>query len=252
VELRDIEIFLRLAEELHFGQTAERLHVSQARVSQAIKAQERRIGGALFDRTSRAVVLTPLGQQLREDLRAGYDTIRRGVTARDGIGARDARTPGVDQRRKPQRRITAGLSAEAPWGSRDRRWLSTMRQSRGRGTCAPGPAGRGEHGVRRSRIACSPGPMRDPLHDHRPGTASGPVGGGGTTARSSVEPRGRTARAHVRPARSGPQAGTPINGLRSCPGAAKAVPVTYPLRKESRRGDGRIIGIPATWSTLGQ
>ncbi|MDQ0766754.1 LysR family transcriptional regulator [Streptomyces canus] len=35
MELRDIEIFLTLAEELHFGRTAERLHVSQARVSQA-------------------------------------------------------------------------------------------------------------------------------------------------------------------------------------------------------------------------
>lgn len=79
MELRDIEIFLTLAEELHFGRTAERLHVSQARVSQAIKAQERRIGAALFDRSSRAVMLTPLGAQLREDLRSGYDAIRTGV-----------------------------------------------------------------------------------------------------------------------------------------------------------------------------
>jgi DNA-binding transcriptional LysR family regulator len=79
VELRDIEIFLTLAEELHFGRAAERLHVSQARVSQAIKAQERRIGGMLFERTSRAVTLTSLGEQLREDLRTGYDAIHRGV-----------------------------------------------------------------------------------------------------------------------------------------------------------------------------
>jgi len=79
VELRDIEIFLTLADELHFGRTAERLHVSQARVSQAIKAQERRIGAALFDRSSRAVTLTPLGAQLRDDLRTGYDAIRTGV-----------------------------------------------------------------------------------------------------------------------------------------------------------------------------
>lgn len=79
MELRDIEIFLTLAEELHFGRTAQRLHVSQARVSQAIKAQERRIGAALFDRTSRAVTLTLIGKQLRDDLRAGYDTIQKGV-----------------------------------------------------------------------------------------------------------------------------------------------------------------------------
>lgn len=79
MELRDIEIFLTLAEELHFGRTAQRLHVSQARVSQAIKAQERRIGAALFDRSSRAVTLTPLGAQLRDDLRSGYDAIRTGV-----------------------------------------------------------------------------------------------------------------------------------------------------------------------------
>src|SRR5688572_27159371 len=44
VELRDIEIFLTLAEELHFGRTAERLRVSPARISQSIKQQERRIG----------------------------------------------------------------------------------------------------------------------------------------------------------------------------------------------------------------
>jgi DNA-binding transcriptional LysR family regulator len=79
MEFRDIEIFLALAEELHFGRTAERLHVSQARVSQAIKAQERRIGGTLFERTSRAVRLTPLGERLRERLSAGYREIIAGV-----------------------------------------------------------------------------------------------------------------------------------------------------------------------------
>lgn len=69
MELRDIEIFLTLAEELHFGRTAERLHVSVARVSQAIKKQERAIGAELFARNSHRVRLTPLGEQLRDDLR---------------------------------------------------------------------------------------------------------------------------------------------------------------------------------------
>ncbi|MFI0445372.1 LysR family transcriptional regulator [Actinomadura sp. 6N118] len=68
-----------LAEELHFGQTAERLHISQARVSQAIKKQERRIGTALFDRTSRTVALTPIGRRLRDDLQQAYDLIQSGL-----------------------------------------------------------------------------------------------------------------------------------------------------------------------------
>jgi DNA-binding transcriptional LysR family regulator len=79
VELRDIEIFLTLAEELHFGRTAERLRISQARVSQAIKKQERRIGGALFERTSRHVRLTPLGKQLRDELAVGYQQLQTAI-----------------------------------------------------------------------------------------------------------------------------------------------------------------------------
>jgi DNA-binding transcriptional LysR family regulator len=81
LELREIEIFLTLAEELHFGRTAERLRVSSARVSQAIGLQERRIGAALFDRTSRRVTLTPIGARLRDDLTAGYRNIQDGLAA---------------------------------------------------------------------------------------------------------------------------------------------------------------------------
>ncbi|NUR93225.1 MAG: LysR family transcriptional regulator, partial [Nonomuraea sp.] len=77
MELRDIEIFLTLAEELHFGRTAERLYVSQARISQAISQQERRLGAVLFDRSNRRQVrLTPLGRQLRDDLRPVYASMR--------------------------------------------------------------------------------------------------------------------------------------------------------------------------------
>lgn len=79
MELRDIEIFLTLAEELHFGRTAERLHVTPARVSQAIKKQERIIGAELFERTSRVVRLTPIGEQLRGELEVGYRQIRQAI-----------------------------------------------------------------------------------------------------------------------------------------------------------------------------
>ncbi|HET8717564.1 MAG TPA: LysR family transcriptional regulator [Nocardioidaceae bacterium] len=80
MEFRDLEIFLTLAEELHFGRTAERLHVSQARVSQAIKKQERRIGAPLFWRTSRRVELTPIGRRLRSQIQEGYDLIQHGLS----------------------------------------------------------------------------------------------------------------------------------------------------------------------------
>ncbi|MFF8384820.1 LysR family transcriptional regulator [Streptomyces kanasensis] len=87
MELRDIEIFLTLAEELHFGRTAERLHLSQARVSQSIRQQERRLGGALFDRSTRTVALTRLGERLRDDLEPGFGLIRAAVD-RAAVAAR--------------------------------------------------------------------------------------------------------------------------------------------------------------------
>jgi DNA-binding transcriptional LysR family regulator len=63
VELREVETFLVLAVELHFGRTAQRLRLSQGRVSQTIKALEREVGGALFERSSRHVRLTRLGEE---------------------------------------------------------------------------------------------------------------------------------------------------------------------------------------------
>lgn len=97
MELRDIEIFLTLADELHFGRTAERLHLSPPRVSQAIAKQERRIGAPLFERTSRKVTLTPLGEQLRQDLEQGYRRILEGVESATATarGGSDTLTLGV-------------------------------------------------------------------------------------------------------------------------------------------------------------
>ncbi|MFE5006634.1 LysR substrate-binding domain-containing protein [Streptomyces sp. NPDC056696] len=86
MERRDIEIFLALAEELHFGRTAERLRISTARVSQTVKQLERRVGVLLFERTSRRVVLTPVGQRLYDDIRPGYDRIAEGVRRAEAAG----------------------------------------------------------------------------------------------------------------------------------------------------------------------
>ncbi|WP_457028852.1 LysR family transcriptional regulator [Kitasatospora sp. P5_F3] len=79
LERHELEIFLTLAEELHFGRTAERMHLSTARVSQTIGALERRVGALLFRRTSRRVELTAIGLRLEQDLRPARDLIEAGL-----------------------------------------------------------------------------------------------------------------------------------------------------------------------------
>lgn len=79
MDLDQVEVFLTLAEELHFGRTAARLHMSQPRVSRAVAALERQVGGRLFERTSRKVRLTPLGQKLRDDWGPAYSALGQGL-----------------------------------------------------------------------------------------------------------------------------------------------------------------------------
>ncbi|MFF8814622.1 LysR family transcriptional regulator [Streptomyces pactum] len=83
----ELECFLILAEELHFGRTAARMRLSRARVSQLVQRLERRIGAPLFIRTSRKVSLTQLGRQLRDDLEPHHRGIQEAV-ARAGAAAR--------------------------------------------------------------------------------------------------------------------------------------------------------------------
>jgi DNA-binding transcriptional LysR family regulator len=81
METAQVEAFLALAEELHFGRTAQRLHISRPRVSQLVAALERQAGGRLFERTSRRVALTPLGQQLDAGLRPAYEQMTAALQA---------------------------------------------------------------------------------------------------------------------------------------------------------------------------
>jgi DNA-binding transcriptional LysR family regulator len=77
--MREVEAFLALADELHFGRAAGRLHRTTPYLSQIIKRLERRVGGALFERTSRRVTLTALGETFLSDVAPAYHTMRRAL-----------------------------------------------------------------------------------------------------------------------------------------------------------------------------
>lgn len=79
VELRELHVFLMLYEELHFGRTAERLRVSQTRVSQTIQGLETKLGTPLFERTSRRVSVTPAGRELHARVAPLYEQIRNAL-----------------------------------------------------------------------------------------------------------------------------------------------------------------------------
>jgi len=70
LEVREARYFIAVAEELHFGRAAERLHMSQPPLSQAIKALEHRLGTVLLHRTTREVSLTSAGSVLLDACRA--------------------------------------------------------------------------------------------------------------------------------------------------------------------------------------
>ncbi|WP_436532193.1 LysR family transcriptional regulator [Actinoplanes sp. HUAS TT8] len=92
LERHEVETFLTLAEELHFGRTAQRLRVTTGRISHVIKKLERHVGAPLFERTSRRVTITAIGRRLAEDLTPLVEqmdaALLRAITAGRGVTGR--------------------------------------------------------------------------------------------------------------------------------------------------------------------
>jgi DNA-binding transcriptional LysR family regulator len=92
VELREIRVFLFLAEELHFGRSAERLGVSPSRVSQTVRQLEAKLGGKLVHRTSRTVRLTAFGERFQQEIRPAHDRLAGILEATEASGRHLTRT----------------------------------------------------------------------------------------------------------------------------------------------------------------
>ena len=81
MDVEQLRSFLAVADELHFGRAAERLHVAQPPLSRTIKQLERELGTRLFDRNTRSVRLTSSGQALMDPAQEVLDALRRAETA---------------------------------------------------------------------------------------------------------------------------------------------------------------------------
>ena len=102
LDLRLLSYFVAVAEELHFGRAATRLHIAQPSLSVQIRKLEHSLGTTLFVRNSRHVELTPAGEVLLEGSRRLLVDAERiaGITKRVGRG-------------EPHARLVVGFQANA-------------------------------------------------------------------------------------------------------------------------------------------
>ena len=135
VELRQLEAFVAVADELHFGRAADRLHMAPPTLSELIRRLERELGTPLFTRTTRRVALTSAGAELSarsrlilEEVAAAKAAIRL-VAGGDAGTVRVGITPPVAPSLAPH--LVAIFAAEAPQVTiqMQRMWLPNMAEA---------------------------------------------------------------------------------------------------------------------------
>ncbi|WP_234439160.1 LysR family transcriptional regulator [Streptomyces sp. NRRL B-3229] len=118
MELRTLRYFVTVAEELHFGRAATRLHMSQPPLSRAIKQLEADVGALLFTRSPTGVTLTPVGTVLLDEARAlleHADRVQVRVSAAAGTATLtvgilgDSTDPGASRLAAAWRRTHPGI-----------------------------------------------------------------------------------------------------------------------------------------------
>jgi DNA-binding transcriptional LysR family regulator len=103
IELRQLNSFVAVAEELHFARAAERLHIAQPAVSMQVKALEQQLAVRLLERSRRSVSLTAAGALFLDEARL---TLRH---------ARHAEEVGRQASRAERGRIAIGYSSSVPF-----------------------------------------------------------------------------------------------------------------------------------------
>jgi DNA-binding transcriptional LysR family regulator len=117
MELRQLRYFVAVAEELHFGRAAERLHIVQPGVSQQVRRLEAELGTPLFDRSTRRVTLTVAGQRFLPEARTVLAAVQHAQESIADLVAERAATlrlgtsTGLGERLP---RVLAELHARAP------------------------------------------------------------------------------------------------------------------------------------------
>lgn len=119
MELRELRYFLAVADELHFGRAAARLHISQPPLTQHIKKLEADLGVRLFDRNKRSVRLTAAGAAMLDEARRIVDDLEgmRRIVQRTELGETGL--------------LRAGFMSSAPFAKARQLYTCLARELRG-------------------------------------------------------------------------------------------------------------------------